>query len=127
MSKLKIVSQNLRGIRTKEKALKFVVELERHSPDFYVCIDTHLNEESNTYLKNIVKGYDIHSNLVVNESRGVSILVRNSLDIEILDKSMDRHGNVLALKFKHDNNDIVLVGSYGPNRDSPNYFEDLFK
>ena len=128
MSKLKILSQNIRGLRGKEKCSKLIVEIERRKPDIFILIDTHWNQQHHNYFKNYIKGYDVHSNLVNNSSRGVSILIKRSLDVTIMDKFYSNDGNIIVIKLNYDNIDLVLAGSYGPSHnDDPQYLEDLFR
>ena len=121
MSKLKICSQNIRGLRGSEKCQKVIYEIERRKPDIFVIIDTHFNERHHNYFKNYIKNYDVHSNLVENSSRGISILIRKSLDITVTDRYLDDNGNILLLKLNYDNIDLVLVGSYGQSHRYPNF------
>ena len=127
MSKLKICAQNLRGLRGKNKCAKLVVELERTRPDLMVLCDTHFSNSHHVYFKNLAENYYVHSCLVDNASRGVSIIIRKSIDIEVLDKYVDISGNIIMLKLKFDNMHFLLVGSYGPShQDDPAYFERIF-
>ena len=127
MSKLKICSQNIRGLRGQTKCNKLLVEIERRKPDIMVIIDTHFNQAHHNYFKNLLRNYDLYSNLVENSSRGVSIIIKSSLDISVIDKYTDNDGNILILKLNMDNIDLVLCASYGPsNGDFPQYFDNLF-
>ena len=127
MSKLKICAQNLRGLRGQNKCAKLIVELDRTRPDLMVLCDTHFSNSHHIYFKNLAKNYHVFSSLVNNASRGVSIIVRKSLDIEVLDKFTDTDGNIIMLKLRYDNMTFLLVGSYGPShQDNPAYFENLF-
>ena len=64
MSKLKICSQNIRGLRGSEKCLKVIYEIERRKADIFVLVDTHFNQRHHDYFKNYIKNYNVHSNLV---------------------------------------------------------------
>ena len=127
MSKLKICAQNLRGLRGQSKCAKLIVELERTRPDLMVLCDTHFSNSHHVYFRNLAKNYHVYSSLVNNASRGVSIIIKKSIDIEVLDKYTDNDGNIIMLKLRYDNMDFLLVGSYGPShQDNPAYFEQLF-
>ena len=61
-------------------------------------------------------------------SRGVAILLKKNLPINIKDKFADTNGNLLGLLLEYESKLILLHGIYGPNVDSPGFFEsEVFK
>ena len=126
MSSLKILCQNVRGLRTKPKMLNYIIEINRLKPDIMVMVDTHFSNGNHITFKNLLKKYKLFSNTVEHQSRGISIIVRKSLDITILDKVQDSIGNLLAIKMSTDSTDFVIAGHYAPSADCPQHFENVF-
>ena len=56
--------------------------------------------------------------------RGVGILYKNDLDIEIFDTYRDEEQNILAINCKISGTDITLGSVYGPNADDNRLFFD---
>ena len=56
------------------------------------------------------------------------VWIRNNLKpIEYKELHRDNNGNVLILEINFDNRYFQLAAIYGPNKDSPGFFEDLFE
>ena len=87
--------------------------------------DTRLNSESEKFLSNEVN-YKCYFNSFSSERRGVAILVKKSLPINIVEKYKDNIGNVLTLEATYDNNIFLITCIYGPNDDNPDFFESIF-
>ena len=58
-------------------------------------------------------------------SRGVGILFIKNVDFKIHDYKLDDEGNYIILDITVENNRFNLITLYGPNTDSPMFFEDL--
>ena len=84
MSKLNIVSVNARGLNTKEKQIKFYSWLKDSKIDIAFLQETH-NIKKNENLYNCFwSGKSIHCFSDSSHSRGVSVLLKDGLNIEIL-------------------------------------------
>ena len=56
------------------------------------------------------------------------IWIRNNLKpIEFKELYRDTEGNIVILEINYDNRYFQLAAIYGPNRDSPVFFEELFE
>ena len=127
MSKLEIITLNVNGIRGSDKMNLCIAEIYNLNADLYLLTDTRLNNAKNIDFKNHIRGYKIFSNLVHDSSRGVSILIRNTLNIDILDITEDIIGNYILVKIRFDNVDYVIGSVYGPNETNLHFYDDLYR
>ena len=125
LSKLSIFSANVTGFGQKQKRTKFFLHLKNQNPDIVMLCDTRLNSESEKFLINEVN-YKCYFNSYSSDRRGVAILVKKSLPINIVEKYKDNIGNVLTLEATYDSNIFLITCIYGPNDDNPDFFEDIF-
>ena len=58
-------------------------------------------------------------------SRGVAVLFKNSFSFEIVQTILDPQGNYIILDIKAINQQFTLCALYGPNEDSPKFFENI--
>ena len=59
-------------------------------------------------------------------SRGVCILFHPQFDTTILNTTPDPQGRYLIAEIKINNNLMTLCNIYGPNKDTPSFFTDIF-
>ena len=127
MSKLSICTYNVNSIKSRDRINSFAVEIERLKSDIIYLVDTRLDNDQNRYLKNVLSNYYVHSNVVGDlAARGVSILLRKTLKIEVLDKDRDNDGNFLLLKVRYDNIIYILAVVYGPSYPSLEFYDDVY-
>jgi hypothetical protein len=55
----------------------------------------------------------------------VAILFNNNFEFKISETKCDKEGNLLMIFFTAMGEDFVLVNLYGPNRDSPQFYEGI--
>lgn len=84
MDQLNFVFANVRGLNTKEKRLKFYNWLSDSKVDIAFIQETHYVERNEFLYNSIWPGKSIHCYSDSSLSRGVSILIRKGLEIEIL-------------------------------------------
>ena len=56
------------------------------------------------------------------QSRGIAIFIKKDLPFQLLDSFSDIQGNILAILVKLEDKTILVQGTYGPNRDDPNFY-----
>ena len=49
----------------------------------------------------------------------------NNFEFKTNDVKRDRNGNFIRVSFSMKDKDILLVNVYGPNRDTPAFYEEL--
>ena len=121
-----IVSLNANGINDKPKRRNIIHRFKMLKADIIFLVDTRLNKRAEDELKNECD-YFVHSTLVDIAARGVSILISKTLDFKLLDKSHDDVGNVISLKTLINNTRYILTCIYAPNRDTPEFYVDIFQ
>ena len=58
-------------------------------------------------------------------SRGVTVLLNNNFDYEVLDINQDKEGNILQLLIKYDSLTTNLINIYAPKRDNPIFLDKV--
>jgi exonuclease III len=120
------------NISTKnKKTLNKILALTRTGNDIILLSDIRLNNlvqvgAVNDLVKKLeFNGYGIIQNSPFS-SRGVAILVKNSLNIEILETKSDRIGNILGIKTRSlGAGNLGLLSIYGPNTNNREFYADL--
>jgi len=130
---LTIASQNCLSLnistRNNKTDLK-ILALTKHSHDIILLCDTRLNSTKQSAAihdiekKFKLKGYDfIHNSK--GSSRGVGILLKNSLSYTVNNTIFDFEDNYILLDLNISGCRFVLGSVYGPNRDENEFFDNL--
>ena len=85
---------------------------------FHSNIHKQIENESNKYC---------YFNSYRSNARGVAILVSKNCPIKILSTENDTSGNFLSLKCEYEENLLLICVIYGPNKDSPEFFDQIFE
>ena len=124
MAKLKIISNNVRGLATRHKREDVMQYFENMNCDIIFLQDTHLINSKVSAFNLLWKGKAYHSCFASN-SRGTSILVNRHLQHEVLKEFTCDQGNYIIVQCKI-GTEIYMLGSiYGPNRDEPRFYEKI--
>jgi exonuclease III len=76
------------------------------------------------FINNPYEKYDMFYNSTKNK-RGVAILIKNSIQYEILEQKNSDCENILLLKVKIKNSEIILICIYGPNGSDMEFFNTV--
>ena len=114
---VRIISFNVRGLGNSRKRIAVFSYLKKYKCDLAFLQETFSSSE------NEIKwsqqwgggGHYVHG---TNHSRGVAILWRNGLDIEIFDKKLDVNGRFIVLKCSVFDTKVNLINVYVPNKES---------
>ena len=68
---------------------------------------------------------EVHLSSVSSDSRGVAILFNGKLEYKVLSEEKDVSGNFLMLEIELGKINLPLAVIYGPNHDSPEFYNDL--
>lgn len=126
MSTIKIGCLNCRGLASDHIKRRDIFEKCRNKYDITFLVDTHSSPEVEQSWVN-EWGYKAFFNSYSSSSRGVAIMLKNSFQFEVLDVLKDESGNFLILNIKYFNIKHSLVVLYGPNEDTPGFFEIISK
>ena len=59
------------------------------------------------------------------QARGVAIFIKKDNPAKIIDKYCDSDGNIIAVAIIYEEKNILLECLYGPNNDTPEFYNDL--
>ena len=122
---IKVVTMNCRGLQDISKRRDVFNFLKKKGYSILCLQDTHFSGKD----QNIVRaqwGGEIYSSPGRTNARGVSILFSNTLEYSVVESYNDNIGNFLALNIVIENQfTICLINLYGPNNDSPDFFNNI--
>ena len=107
MDQLNIISLNARGLNSDDKRLKLKKDIYNRNWDG-IIVDSYSDSQF---------------------SRGVSVLFKKNLDIDIIDKHSSFDGRIIVLNLKINEKCFTFVNVYAPNDDKTKhaFFEKLKK
>lgn len=119
-----IVSWNISGLHDPLKRTMVSTALCKHLPAICALQETHLTSETVSCLNFAWVGKAYHS-IHTNYSRGVSVLIPGSLDIQELGHSMDTEGRYVFLVCRIYNLQCILAIIYNPSPFNSDILRDL--
>lgn len=124
MGSLKIQSVNCQGLGNLSKRRDVFDFLKSERYNIYCLQDTHFTQEQENDICSMW-GDNCYFSSFSSNSRGVAILINSNFDYKVLREKKDLSGNFLALDIIVDNVRLTLVTVYGPNTDSPSFYEQI--
>ena len=121
---VKILSVNCQGLGDIAKRRDVFNYLRSLNYNIYCLQDTHFSSDIENDVRNLL-GFQCYFSSFASNSRGVAILINNNFDFKLVSEKGDICGNYLLLKMIIDNHEVVLCNIYGPNTDSPQFFENI--
>jgi hypothetical protein len=114
---ISIAAQNCNSLNVvssiKNQDLKISAILGYNS-DILLLSDVRLNGRDKIISDKLKLSYSMHFNYSTN-SRGVAVLIRNSLEHEIMERAADPQENILLLKMKIKGRELIIGTVYDPN------------
>ena len=126
MVSIKIKSQNVRGLVDNKKRRQIFHYFNKSDYHIYLLQEAHCDEKSEHQWK-AEWGGDIFFCHGTRESRGVCILIKNSITKIIHNVIKDNEGRYIILDIEVDDIRFTLATVYGPNNDDPNFFTDFIE
>ncbi len=126
---IKVITLNVRGLNDSLKRKKVFDWLKQQKPQIVFLQETFCTKRLEPYLNSMWKGKIIHSLSDSSHSRGVSILLSENLEYNIVDIHESINGRNVMLNIEMLNNMFTLVSVYAPNRikERSEYFKGLHK
>jgi len=121
---IQICSLNCRGLGDKQKRRDVFNYLRDKKYSIYCLQDIHSTKEVERYIK-AEWGYKCYFSHGNSQSRGVAILFNNNFEFKVNQIENSQDGNLLALSLTVHNKDITLINLYGPNTDSPEFYDSV--
>ena len=122
---LKCISLNCRGLNSYEKRTKLYDWIFDNDIDIVCLQETHYIEPNAFKYNARWRGLAFHSFSDSPHSRGVSILFRDKLSIELINEYKSIDGRRIMVNFKHKNEIYSIVNVYVPNSEHTRI--DFFK
>ena len=120
----KICSMNVRGLAGEEKRKDGFNWLKQKNYQIYCLQDVHVSSKNKTAF---IRNWDgeVYLSSVSSGSRGVAILFNGKLDYKVLSEEKDISSNFLMLEIELGKINLLLAVIYGPNQDSPDFYNNL--
>lgn len=127
MAELKIVSFNTQGLGGIKKQKDVFHYLKNTKFDIFCLQDTHFTADQECYIRNRWDGNCCFSPALQASARGVAIFFGTHIDYKLHNQKQDTNGNYLVLDITIYDKRLSLVNIYGPNKDDPVFYINLFK
>ena len=126
VDKIKIVSLNVCGLQNDKKRRNVFAYLKLMSADIYMLQETHCTPEvarcwQTEWGSTILNAYGTSS------SCGCSIMFNRQRKVQVYSVIEDENGQFVMADVSINDYRFSIVNVYGPNEDSPNYYEQVFK
>ncbi|KAK6186929.1 hypothetical protein SNE40_006185 [Patella caerulea] len=125
MTSLQIISVNSQGLGQSEKRKDVFNYLKTKKYNIYCIQDTHFTKNLETFVQN-QWGFQCLFSSFTNQARGVAILYNNNFGYKINKTVIDEEGNFIIIDIIIEETNITLANIYGPNSDTPSFYEKLF-
>ena len=122
---VRILSQNVCGLCNTVKRREAFM-LFKQKADIVCLQETHSTPEDECFWRNEWRG-KVYFSHGCNDARGVLIAIQENADLEVIDSQIDSTGRYVMLQIKHLEELFVLCSVYAPNKDSPEFFLNIFK
>ena len=120
-----IFTINVRGLSNSQKR-RIIFDRFRNQSDLLIMQETHSSEECHKLWENEWGGKAIMSH-GDSKSRGVAIFIKRKTDISVKNIEIDTAGRYLICDVHENTSVVTIIALYGPNKDSPNFFDELGK
>lgn len=109
-----LLSLNVRGLNEEKKRRSIFRWIKQLSVDVCLLQETYSTPEVENLWKNEWRGRIVYSH-GTNHARGVAILIKPDLDIDIENIFCDDSGRIIILSAKIQNTDCNIINIYSPN------------
>ena len=124
MFELQLATVNCRGLGDLKKRRDVLNFLRNQNYDIIFLQDTHITKKSTHFFNSLWPGKCYHS-CHTNRSRGVTILIKQSVQQELIEVQYSECGNFVIVVCKFGTETYLMVSIYGPNEDDPNFYTNL--
>jgi exonuclease III len=114
---LKLISYNVRGLNNARKRTAIFEHLRNQMCDIALLQETYSSDEIEKQWTQEWggEGYFLHGS---KHSKGLAILVRKNIDVELLTIEKDKGNRILFLKIKIDEHIMNVFNVYAPNKEA---------
>ena len=122
---VRFISLNVRGLANDNKR-RIIMHKLRKRGDIILLQETHCTPVLQNIWQNEWGGKMYFSNGTSN-SKGVCIMLSKNVPVQVIKSEKDDVGRLLILELKIEEILLTLVNIYAPNKDDPNFFNELNK
>lgn len=115
MENLQLLSVNVRGLNTDEKRKKCYAWLNELKTDIIFLQETHFIEKNEKKYNFGWRGKLYHAFSNSTYSRGVSILFKENIDVQVYNVNRSNDGRKLLLNLEINDYKFTVVNIYAPN------------
>lgn len=119
------MSLNCRGLNNNKKRLDVFKYMKENKYNIYCIQDTHFVKIQEKIIYSQWNG-ECFSSFSRSNARGVSILFNKNFENKVHTSIIDTEGNYVALDITIESQRLTLISIYGPNSDSPHFYESIF-
>ncbi len=116
---------NCRGIQDSFKRKKIFHHLRSIGSDIIFLQETHSTSPDEPFWKS-QWGAHAWFNSFASNSRGVAILINNSVSVDVKSIFKDPNGRFMIMSVILNGHHVILTNIYAPNSDDPQFFLDVF-
>ena len=124
VDKVLICSLNVRGMRDYKKRRELFHYFHKSEAGILLLQETHSTTDIEKQWR-AEWGYTVLFAHGTNDSRGVCILIKNKFFCDIHNVFTDPNGRYIIIDITIGNKRLTLVNVYGPNQDTPAFFESI--
>jgi exonuclease III len=121
---LSLASMNVQGLGDKLKRKDVLNYLKSKKLNIYFIQDTHFTDKEINLIRS-QWGFECYFSNFSSQARGVAILINNNFEFKFISMNKDVNGNLIVLKCTAYSHELTLVCIYGPNRDDPQFYENI--
>ncbi|XP_040289974.1 exodeoxyribonuclease-like [Bufo bufo] len=121
---MRIVTWNVKGLRSPEKRLMVLRQLKRLKADIALLQETRLVEGEWNRMRKLWVG-SVHGSSANGRSSGVITLIHKSLPHKVLSLAPDEEGRLLQMTIDTPCGLLEVFDVYGPNDDNRDFFMKL--
>ena len=122
---IKLCTFNCRGLQDFVKRRKIFHFLRNTDCEIILLQETHCGKDDEKFWKSQWGEHCWFTNFSSN-SRGVAILIRNSISVRMKSSFYDPQGRFLILNCFLNDIHLTILNIYAPNNDDPNFFLETF-
>ena len=110
-----LISLNVQGLRDKSKRLRLNQWLFHQKSDITLLQETHFTNDLVQTLTDEFVEWNLYHSFGESNCRGVSILIKKQLEVNIIDSKYDNDGRYYFMNIETCDNTFSILNAYAPN------------
>ena len=126
LNMVKIATMNVRGLQSDDKRKQFYIYCKKLQYDIICVQESHATTANERIWANEWGGRIFFAN-DTSSSKGVMIMFKPNLQIDVDKVTADQEGRYVMIDCKMDDQWFLLVNLYAPNTDKPEFFLEIIQ